>query len=67
MSKDLVNFMCDKLGIQNRTEATHAAQMWMDAGVFYHVSRGDKFEDGEGLYRFKDDEVWRLSGLGFRG
>lgn len=39
------------------TEAAKAAQDWMDAGVFYHVSRADKFADGDGLYRFREDEV----------
>jgi hypothetical protein len=57
VAKDLVNYICDHIGIRSRTEAAAAAQSWMDAGVFYHVSRGDKFEDGEGLYRFKEDEV----------
>ena len=39
MAKDLVNFMIDHLGLANRTEATVAGQQWMDAGVFYHVTR----------------------------
>jgi hypothetical protein len=34
-----------------------AVQDWMDASVFYHVSRGEQFADGEGLYRFREDEV----------
>eukprot|EP00242_Pyramimonas_sp_CCMP2087_P012684 CAMPEP_0198199912 /NCGR_PEP_ID=MMETSP1445-20131203/3020_1 /TAXON_ID=36898 /ORGANISM="Pyramimonas sp., Strain CCMP2087" /LENGTH=731 /DNA_ID=CAMNT_0043869823 /DNA_START=481 /DNA_END=2676 /DNA_ORIENTATION=- len=57
VAKDLVNFMIDRLGIRDRTEATLAGQQWMDAGVFYHVTRTERFVDGEGLYRFKEDEV----------
>jgi len=39
LAKDLVNFMIDRLGIRDRSEATVAGQQWMDAGVFYHVNR----------------------------
>jgi hypothetical protein len=34
-----------------------AAQRWMDAGVFYHVTRSTLFSDSNQLYRFKEDEV----------
>jgi len=57
VAKDLVNFLCDHLGIRDRVEATRCAQDWMDASVFYHVNRTEIFADGEGLYRFREDEV----------
>lgn len=40
-----------------REEARAAAQKWMDAGVFYHVTRTEAFVDGSTLYRFAQDEV----------
>ncbi|KAK3261228.1 hypothetical protein CYMTET_29855, partial [Cymbomonas tetramitiformis] len=50
---DMVTWMLDNLGIRNRTEAINAAQTWMDAGVFYHVTRSELFTDSESLFRFK--------------
>ena len=54
---DCVDFLVQHLALQNREDAVSAAQRWMDVGVFYHVNRNDVFEDGDALYRFKEDEV----------
>ena len=54
---NLVDYLCQSLGIGTREEATAAAQRWMDAGVFYHVNRNAMFADGESFYRFKEDEA----------
>lgn len=54
---DCVDFLVQHLSLTNREDATVAAQRWMDVGVFYHVNKNDVFEDGDALYRFKEDEV----------
>jgi len=53
----LVDFLVNSLSIAGRKEAVHLGQRWMDAGVFYHVTRSEVFADGDDLYRFKEDEV----------
>mmetsp|Transcript_41345 Transcript_41345/g.50123 ORF Transcript_41345/g.50123 Transcript_41345/m.50123 type:complete len:723 (+) Transcript_41345:289-2457(+) len=57
VGSDLVDYLVDELGLETREEAIHAGQRWMDAGVFYHVTRTELYYDGQGLYRFKEDEV----------
>ena len=54
---DCVDYLVKHLALQNREDAVSAAQRWMDVGVFYHVNKNDVFEDGNALYRFKEDEV----------
>jgi len=53
----LVDFLVNELSIEDRLESTNLAQRWMDAGVFYSVSRAETFHDSDELYRFKEDEV----------
>jgi hypothetical protein len=52
-----VEYLTHTLGLQSRADAVAAGQRWMDAGVFYNVTRTELFYDGQGLYRFKEDEV----------
>ena len=54
---DLVTYLTQTLGLESRADAVAAGQRWMDAGVFYNVARTELFYDGQGLYRFKEDEV----------
>lgn len=51
--KTLVDFLVNELSIMNREEAINLGQRWMDAGVFYHVTRGEEFGDTDELFRFK--------------
>ena len=57
VGSDLVTYLTNTLGLQSRAEAVGFGQRWMDAGVFYNVTRTELFYDGQGLYRFKEDEV----------
>lgn len=58
LGKELVDFLVNHVGLESRRDATMAAQRWMDAGVFYHVTRSELFTDGESaLFRWREDEV----------
>jgi len=54
---DLVQYLTHTLGLGSRGDAVAAGQRWMDAGVFYSVTRAEVFCDGHALYRYKEDEV----------
>ena len=56
-NSDLADYLVTALNLESRSEAVAIGQRWMDAGVFYHVTRSELFYDGAGLYRFKEDEV----------
>lgn len=57
VGSDLVTYLIDRFEFANRTDAAQVAQRWMDAGVFYHVTRSEIFNDAsDALYRFKEDE-----------
>ena len=64
---DCVDYLVRHLNFQNREDAVLAAQRWMDVGIFYHVSRHDVFEDGDALYRFKEDEVGSILNMKHAG
>ena len=51
-----VNELC----MDSRPTAVLVGQRWLDAGVFYHVSRSEPFSDSEALFRFGQDEITTL-------
>ena len=57
--KALVDYLTDTLRLSSREGAAIIGQRWMDAGIFYHVTRGESFSDegSSSLFRFKQDEV----------
>ncbi|KAK3267216.1 hypothetical protein CYMTET_24218 [Cymbomonas tetramitiformis] len=57
VGSDMIDYLVNTLGLGSREEATNAGQRWMDAGVFYHVTRTEVFSDTGALYRFQEDEV----------
>lgn len=46
--------------MDSRPTAVLVGQRWLDAGVFYHVSRSEPFSDSEALFRFGQDEITTL-------